>query len=103
VLLTAQRTDIVQSINFDDGENVKKGQLLLKLNDREEIAHLNELDINLQEAKRQLKRITNLAKESAASEQLLDEQQAKVKAIIAQKEVANAQMAELELRRKVRN
>ena len=98
VLLTAQRTDIVQSINFDDGENVKKGQLLLKLNDREEIAHLNELDINLQEAKRQLKRITNLAKKSAASEQLLDEQQAKVNAILAQKEVANAQLAELELR-----
>ena len=98
VLLTAQHTDIVQSIEFDDGENVKKGQLLLKLNDREEIARLNELDINLQEAKRQLKRITNLAKESAASEQLLDEQQAKVKAIKAQMEVAKAQLAELELR-----
>jgi membrane fusion protein (multidrug efflux system) len=98
VLLTAQHTDIVQSIEFDDGENVKQGQLLLKLNDREEIARLNELDINLQEAKRQLKRITNLAKESAASEQLLDEQQAKVKAIKAQMEVAKAQLAELELR-----
>ncbi|MFT4937898.1 MAG: membrane fusion protein (multidrug efflux system) [Paraglaciecola sp.] len=98
VLLTAQQTDIVQSIEFDDGENVKQGQLLLKLNDREELARLNELDINLQEAKRQLKRITNLAKESAASEQLLDEQQAKVKAITAQMEVAKAQLAELELR-----
>ena len=69
VRLTAQQTDIVQSIEFDDGDNVKQGQLLLKLNDREELARLNELDINLQEAKRQLKRITNLAKESAASEQ----------------------------------
>lgn len=98
VLLTAQTSDIVQSIEFDDGERVALGQLILKLNDREERARLNELDINLQEAKRQLKRISNLAKTSATSEQLLDEQQAKVKALKAQKEVVNAQLAELELR-----
>ncbi|KXI28598.1 efflux RND transporter periplasmic adaptor subunit [Paraglaciecola hydrolytica] len=98
VLLTAQTTDIVQSINFDDGDVVKQGQILIQLNDNEEKARFNELDINLQEAKRQLKRITNLAKESAASEQLLDEQQAKVKAIKAQMDVVNSQLDELQLR-----
>jgi membrane fusion protein (multidrug efflux system) len=98
VLLTAQTSDIVQSIEFEDGDRVVKNQLILKLNDAEEKARLNELDINLQEAKRQLKRISNLAKESATSEQLLDEQQAKVKAFKAQKEVIIAQLAELELR-----
>lgn len=98
IALTAQTTDIVQSINFEDGDVVKKGQLLLQLNDNEEKARLSELDINLQEAKRQLNRITNLAKESAASEQLLDEQQAKVKAIKAQMDVIKSQLAELELR-----
>jgi membrane fusion protein (multidrug efflux system) len=59
---------------------------------------LNELDINLQEAKRQLKRIDNLAQKSVASAQLLDEQQARVKALQAQQEVAKAQLDELELR-----
>ncbi|WP_340679508.1 efflux RND transporter periplasmic adaptor subunit [Paraglaciecola sp.] len=98
VLLTAQTTDIVQNINFDDGDLVKKGQILIQLNDNEEQARLNELDINLQEAKRQLKRITNLAKESAASEQLLDEQQAKVKALQAQMDVMKSQLDELQLR-----
>ena len=98
VLLTAQTSEVVQSIEFDDGDKVALGQLILKLNNREEKARLNELDINLQEAKRQLKRISNLAKTSAASEQLLDEQQAKVKALRAQMEVVNAQLAELELR-----
>ena len=98
VMLTAQKSDIVQRIEFDDGDLVEKGQLLLKLNDREERARLNELDINLQEAKRQLKRIDNLAQKSAASAQLLDEQEANVKAFKAQLEVAKAQLDELELR-----
>ena len=98
VMLTAQKSDIVQTINFDDGDLVKKGQLLLKLSDREERARLNELDINFQEAKRQLKRIDNLAQQSVASAQLLDEQEANVKAFKAQLEVAKAQLDELELR-----
>ena len=94
VMLTAQKSDIVQSIEFDDGDLVKKGQLLIKLSDREERARLNELDINLQEAKRQLKRIDNLAQKSVASAQLLDEQEANVKALKAQLEVAKAQLEE---------
>lgn len=98
VLLTAQTTDTVQNIAFEDGDVVKQGQLLIQLNDAEEQAKLSELDINLQEAKRQLTRITNLAKESAASEQLLDEQQAKVKALKAQMDVVKSQLSELELR-----
>ncbi|WP_158971354.1 efflux RND transporter periplasmic adaptor subunit [Paraglaciecola sp. L3A3] len=98
ITITAQKSAIVQSIHFDDGDFVKKGQLLLKLNDREEKARLNELDINLQEAKRQLKRIDNLAQLSVASKQLLDEQEAKVKALKAQLEVAKTLLDELELR-----
>jgi membrane fusion protein, multidrug efflux system len=98
ISLTAQTTDTVQSVEFDDGDIVKQGQLLLTLNDNEEKARLSELDINLQEAIRQLNRISNLAKESAASEQLLDEQQAKVKALKAQMDVVRAQLNELELR-----
>lgn len=98
VTITAQQSDIVEKILFDDGQVVEQGQLLLVMNDRQERARVNELQVNLDEAKRQLKRITNLAKESVASEQLLDEQQAKVKAINAQLESANAQLQQLEIR-----
>lgn len=98
VILTAQNTDIVQTIAFEDGDLVEKGQLLLSLNNREELARVSELQINIREAKRQLVRITNLAKESVASEQLLDEQQARVKALTAQLEVANSQLAEMEVK-----
>lgn len=98
VSLTAQQSDVIQEIYFDDGDVVEKGQLLLLMNNREEIARVNELGINIQEAQRQLKRITNLAKSSVASEQLLDEQQARVKALKAQSEVAKSRLAEMELR-----
>lgn len=98
VSLTAQETEVVQAVHFDDGELVEKGQLLLTLSNREEIARVNELEVNLQEAKRQLTRIKNLAKENVASEQLLDEQEARVKALKAQLEVANTLLAELEIR-----
>lgn len=98
VIITAQKSAVVSSVHFNDGDLVDAGQLLVTQDNREELARVNELDVNIQEAKRQLARIKNLARESVASEQLLDEQQARVKALTAQREVAKAQLAELEVR-----
>jgi membrane fusion protein (multidrug efflux system) len=98
LMITAQESEFVQSIDFGDGDVVEKGQLLLQLNDREELARLKEVEVNLQEANRQLTRLTNLAKENATSAQLLDEQQARVKSLAAQKDVINAQMEKLQVR-----
>lgn len=97
VTITTQTTDIVQAIHFSDSQVVKKGQLLVELNDREEKARLAELEVNLVEAQRQLKRVSDLAKNNVASEQLLDEQQARVKALKAQKTVAKTQLNELQV------
>ena len=98
VFITTQTSDIVQKIHFDDGDIVKQGQLLLEFNDAEEKARLAALDVNLQEALRQLKRISNLAKNNVASEQLLDEQQARVNVLNAQMDVAKTQLNELLVR-----
>ncbi|WP_293749932.1 efflux RND transporter periplasmic adaptor subunit [uncultured Paraglaciecola sp.] len=98
VLITTQTSDIVQNILFDDGDRVKAGQVLLTLIDLEEKARLAALDVDLQEANRQLKRVANLAKKNAASEQLLDEQQAKVNALIAEMNVLKTQMLALQVR-----
>ena len=98
VNITAQQAEIVKSVLFEDGDIVKGGQLLIELSDREERARVHELSINIAEAKRQLGRIKGLAKESAASEQLLDEQRARVDALNAQKDVADAQLSELHVR-----
>ncbi len=98
VNITAQQAQTVTSVKFEDGALVTKGQLLLELNSRAEKARLNELEINIKEAQRQLERIKGLAKQSAASEQLLDEQQARVEALLAQKEVAQANLQEYMVR-----
>jgi membrane fusion protein (multidrug efflux system) len=98
VIITTQTSDIVYKINFDDGDKVKAGQILLTLIDLEEKAELAALDVDLQEANRQLKRVENLAKNNVASEQLLDEQQAEVNALIAEMNVLKTQMLALEVR-----
>ena len=97
VTITAQEADVVKSIYFEDGETVEKGKLLLELNNEEELARSNELNVNIAEAKRQLNRIKGLAKESAASEQLLDEQKARVDALESQQDVIKAQLKELQI------
>lgn len=95
VNISAQRSQTVTKVLFEDGELVKANQPLLELNNRAEKARLNEININVTEARRQLDRIKGLAKQSAASEQLLDEQESRVKALIAQREVAKANLQEL--------
>ncbi|MBO1257014.1 efflux RND transporter periplasmic adaptor subunit [Alteromonas sp. 5E99-2] len=95
VTITAQETKIVTELAFNDGDSVSKGQLLVQFDDREEMARVNELDVSLSEAVRQYERIKNLRKESAASEQLLDEQDARVKGLQAQIDVAHSQVSEL--------
>jgi len=95
VNISVQRSQTVIKVLFEDGELVKANQPLLELNNRAEKARLNELNINVTEARRQLNRIKGLAKLSAASEQLLDEQESKVEGLIAQREVAKANLQEL--------
>src|SRR5690606_34449930 len=46
VMITAQTSDVVDNIQFEDGQRVKAGQILLTLNSREEKAKVNELQIN---------------------------------------------------------
>lgn len=92
VTITAQETDTINKILFDDGDLVDKDQPLVYLTAEEEKARVNELKINLKEAKRQLKRIEELAHENVASVQLLDEQQARVDSLTAQLEVTKSKL-----------
>lgn len=98
VSITAQVTDTIKQINFEDGDKVQQGALLVQLNNTEERARVAELKANIDEAKRQFSRIADLRQSNATSEQLLDEQQARVKALEAQLDIANAQLKDLEVR-----
>ena len=88
VNITPQQSDVITVLNFTDGQRVEAGTLLAQLNSNEQKARLNEININLAEAERQLARIKNLALSNSTSAQLLDEQEARVKALTAQREVA---------------
>lgn len=73
ITLTPNVTKTVTRINFEDGQRVRKGQVLVEMTSREESALLEEASFNADEAKKQLDRVQALAKRGAASESLLDQ------------------------------
>ena len=74
VELTASVTETVTAINFDDGDRVTAGQVLVEMTDDEEHAQLKEARVTVDEARRQYQRIKSLRKQQSASESELDQQ-----------------------------
>jgi len=73
VNITAKVADTISAIRFDDGQQVKAGDVLVEQTDVEEAALLKEAESLAAEAKRQYDRVRSLAAKSSASESLLDE------------------------------
>ncbi|WP_082191402.1 efflux RND transporter periplasmic adaptor subunit [Cellvibrio sp. pealriver] len=73
ISLTSNETKKVTRINFEDGQRVDKGQVLVEMTSREESALLEEARFNADEAKKQLDRVRELAKRGAAAQSLLDQ------------------------------
>lgn len=73
VQITANVSDTVSRIHFEDGEQVEKGQLLVEMTDSEEHALLEEARSTAGEAERQYERLKKLVAEGTAAESLLDE------------------------------
>jgi len=84
VLITSKYSDLVEDISFQDGQTVKKGDILVRLNSQEEAARVKELQANLAESVAQLNRFQDLFEKKATSKSLVDQQEAKTKAIAAQ-------------------
>ncbi|KGJ99142.1 efflux RND transporter periplasmic adaptor subunit [Thalassotalea sp. ND16A] len=98
VIITAQYSDIIESIHFDDGDTVKKGDILVELAKAEELAKVKEYQANLDESTAQLDRFKELLKKNVGSIAQRDEQRAKVEAIRAQLISAKAVLANLTIR-----
>jgi membrane fusion protein (multidrug efflux system) len=94
VQITAQSTDRVFAIHFDDGDRVEQGQLLVTLLHDEEQAQVLELKVNLAEQKRQLQRLLDLEKTSAPAESAIDSQKSLMEATQAKLAVANILLQE---------
>lgn len=73
VVISATVTDTVRAVHFEDGQRVRKGDVLVEMTDDEEHALLQEAKAALGEAQRQYERVQSLAKTNLATESLLDE------------------------------
>ncbi|MBW2268139.1 MAG: efflux RND transporter periplasmic adaptor subunit [Deltaproteobacteria bacterium] len=91
VVITAQVTDTVVTVNFEDGQTVEAGDLLVGLTSAEESAQLAEAHANYTEAKRQHARVEELFAGASESRARLDEQ-------LAARDAARARLRELEAR-----
>ncbi len=98
VIITSQRSDIVEAVYFNDGDKVKKGAILVELRKAAEQANVGELQANLDESTSQLRRYKTLRKQNVASVAQLDEQQAKTAAIRSQLKNVQAELEKLTIR-----
>jgi membrane fusion protein (multidrug efflux system) len=76
VTLTANLTDTVRRINFQDGDYVEAGAVLVELTSEEEQAQLEEARASLEEARRQLTRLEDLGRRGIAAASDVDEARA---------------------------
>lgn len=84
VALTANVTETVSAIHFEDGQRVTAGQVLVEMTSAEEHALLEEGQVRVAEASRQYERVKSLVTQRAASESLLDERRRDLDAARAQ-------------------
>lgn len=91
VVLSAQVTETVSRVRFEDGQEVAQGDVVAELTSREEAAQLDEARANLDEAQRRYQRTVDLAREGTASRAQLDE-------ATSARDAARAQLAELQAR-----
>ena len=72
VTLTAKVTDTVRRVNFEDGDYVEAGTVLIELTNQEEEALLAEARANLDDAEAQLRRMDDLSGRGLTSASELD-------------------------------
>ena len=73
VEITANVSDTIESIHFEDGQQVKQGDILVVLTHNEEDAELKAAQANLAEQEREVKRLQGLIASKSVSQNALDE------------------------------
>jgi len=98
VFITSKYSDLIEQIFFNDGQLVKQGDVLVRLNNQEELAKVSELAANLSESMAQLNRFQELLSSKATSRSLVDQQEAQTKAIAAQLQSARTKLNDLSIK-----
>lgn len=92
VEITANVSEIVDKVSFEDGQEVKKGDVLLTLERSEEIAALKSGKALLDERQASFKRAKELVKQQALSTATLEEREALLRQIESNIEATRAQI-----------
>ncbi len=96
--LTAQISGNVTGIYFHSGKQVRRGQLLLQIDNSTQMAQLRVDQANLALARTNLARTVKLIKVRAAAQSQLDTYQANVATAMAQVQADNSTLAKLAIR-----
>lgn len=72
VNITSNVTDTISEISFKDGQFVKKGDVLVRLSQEEELAQKQGIEAQLLENERELKRLNELLKRNATAQREFD-------------------------------
>ncbi|MEQ8824564.1 MAG: efflux RND transporter periplasmic adaptor subunit [Filomicrobium sp.] len=94
VTITAQVTEIITEIKFEDGQRVKKGETLALMTNGEEEANLKEVEATVREALEQLERAKPLAKRGVSSEAVLSERRRNFETAIARLDAVKSRLAD---------
>ncbi|MEE2525092.1 efflux RND transporter periplasmic adaptor subunit [Hyphobacterium sp. HN65] len=94
VTVTARVSDTISRVDFDSGQSVEAGDILVELTDTEEAASLAEARATLREARREFDRVDGLIERGIAPRQRLDEARAAVERAVARVNSIEAQLAD---------
>lgn len=94
VLVTAKVTETVVRVNFEDGDLVEAGQVLVDLSGRAELAGLDEVAAAYREAQQQYERLRELNAQKLIPTSQLDAQRGSMDAAKARLDVVRARLAD---------
>jgi membrane fusion protein, multidrug efflux system len=98
VELRSEISGRVTGVFFDEGKNVKKGELLLKINDQELKAQLKRKELEEKQASDNELRNRKLHETNAISQEEYDKTLTSLQMVQAEKEALESQIAETEIR-----
>jgi membrane fusion protein, multidrug efflux system len=91
VTLTAKTAETVARVNFDDGQIVESGAVLVELTDRAEVAQLKEAQAAFVETEKQYERLLGLVRQGTVTQAQVDQQ-------LAARDSARARMEAIRVR-----
>lgn len=98
IRLTSNTTKTVTRLNFEDGQRVEQGQVLVEMTSAEELALLDEARTNADNAERQLNRVRSLVDQGAASQSLLDDRRREYESARARFQAVQSRLDDLRIK-----